>query len=62
MDAVEPDAGAGASPGPGVALDLEVIEAGDTTWRFDRTFLFVVHDAVNGTPILLGRITDPTAS
>ncbi|MBX3286890.1 MAG: hypothetical protein KF703_16195 [Actinobacteria bacterium] len=39
MDAVEPDAGAGASPGPGVALDLEVIEAGDTTWRFDRTFL-----------------------
>ena len=40
--------------------DAEAAPAGAI--RFDRTFVFVVHDAVNGTPILLGRITDPTAS
>lgn len=29
--------------------------------RVDRTFLFVVHQVVTGTPIFLGRVTDPTA-
>ena len=28
----------------------------------DRPFLFVIHDVAAGTPIFLGRVTNPTAS
>lgn len=33
---------------------------GTTTLVLDRPFLFVIHDIATGTPLFIGRVTDPT--
>jgi serpin B len=32
----------------------------DTEVTVDRPYLFVIHDVANGTPLFIGRVTDPT--
>jgi serpin B len=29
-------------------------------FKVDRPFLYVIHDAAHGTPLFLGRVTDPS--
>jgi serpin B len=35
---------------------------GGVELAIDRPFLFVIHDAANGTPLFIGRVADPTAA
>ncbi len=32
----------------------------DTEVTVDRPYLFVIHDVATGTPLFIGRVTDPT--
>ena len=52
----------GTEAGAATAAVFETVGAPltDQELDIDRPFLFVIHDVANGTPLFLGRVTDPT--
>lgn len=55
------EAGTEAAAATAVAIRAVSAERGGIQLRLDRPFLFVIHDVPTGTPLFVGRVTDPTA-
>jgi serine protease inhibitor len=53
--------GTEASAATGVVMAVSAARRPDVQLTVDRPFLFVLHDTATGTPLFIGRVSDPSA-
>jgi serine protease inhibitor len=55
------EAGTEAAAATAVSMAVSAARRPEVHVTVDRPFLFVLHDAATGTPLFIGRVSDPSA-